>query len=313
MGIQRLLQERKLVVGDGAMGTQLMAKGLEAGACCELWNLEKPDIVASIHRGYVEAGSDCILTNTFGANAVALKRHRLEARIEEINAAGAQVARKAAGTKAVVFGDLGPTGAILEPIGALTRDEAASAFSRQVSALARAGVDAIIAETFDSVEELDVALTAARQACELPLVASMKFQKEPSGRYRTMMGDSPEDLVDVARRRQCAIVGTNCGSGIKQMVELVGRISDMTELPVMVQPNAGSPRLVEGRTVYEEDVATFEEYLPQLYERGARIIGGCCGTSTEHVRAIRRLADALSGRAGSDGDEAPEVIAGSSL
>lgn len=294
MDLLSCLEQRKLVVGDGAMGTRLMDEGLPAGTPGELWNLDRPDVVNAVQRSYVEAGAEYLLTNTFGGNAPALARHGLEDEMEQVNRVAVRIARNAAGGRAAVLGDIGPTGRLLVPIGDLSREEAREGFEAQARALAAAGVDAIIAETFDSSEELLIALAAARAACDLPLVASMKFQCEASGRYRTMMGDGPEQLVAVALEAGCAVVGTNCGQGIGTMAGLVAEIAKLTELPIIAQPNAGLPRLIGGQTIYQEDPSVFAEGLRDLYVAGARIIGGCCGTTAEHIAAIRSFADSLA-------------------
>ena len=293
MDFHGLLERAALVVGDGAMGTELMAHGLPAGHPGEMWNVERPDVVEDIQRLYVEAGADYLLTNTFGANPAALARHGLTDLTEELNRRGVEIARRAAGKRAVVIGDMSSTGMLLEPYGPLSAMAARKAFARQAAALADAGADAILCETFESAAELRVALQGARDACKLPRIASMTFRPEASGRYRSMMGEGPETLVAVAHDCGCTVVGTNCGQGIRTMPELVRAIAALTELPVIVQPNAGLPRLVDGTAVYQEDPAVFTEYVPAVYEAGARLIGGCDGTTAEHVRVVRRFADAL--------------------
>jgi len=294
----KLLDQHKLLVGDGAMGSQLIARGLPVDVPGELWNVERPDVVEAVHQQYVAAGAQYVLTNTFGGNAVALAKRGLAARLEEINRAATELALRVAGQKAVVFGDMGPAGELLEPLGELSRQEAHDAFAAQAGALAAAGAHAIIAETFDSAEELRIALAAAREVCALPLIASMKFNPEPGGTYHSMMGEAPEQLVAVAQEVSCAVVGTNCGHGIQTMVALVAQIAALTDLPVICQPNAGLPELVDGRTVYREDASMFAKHLPALQEAGAAIIGGCCGTTGEHIRAIRALADRLESGGG---------------
>jgi len=288
-----LLRQHKLVVGDGAMASQLIARGLPAGVPGELWNLDKPELVEAVQCQYVEAGAHYVLTNTFSANAMTLGRHGLEDRLEEINTAAVEIARRATGGKALVVGDIGPTGALLEPLGDLTPQRAHEAFAAQARALAAAGVDAFIAETFDSSAELRIALSAAREASEAPLIASMKFSPEPSGNYHSMMGETPRELVAVAHELGCAVVGTNCGHGIATMVPLTAQIARLTRLPIIVQPNAGLPKLVGGKTVYSENASSFSQHLPSLHEAGARVIGGCCGTTAGHVKAIRAFADGL--------------------
>ncbi len=293
MDFLELLRERPLVVMDGAMGTRLMELGLEPGECGDRWNVDRPDQIEDILRSYARAGADCVLTNTFGANPIALWRHGLEEELERINAAGVEVGRRAAGDHGCVVGGLGPTGGMLTPLGDLEGPEVVDCFRRQTTCLAEAGADAILCETFESVDELRLALQGARQACDLPLVASMKFNREPSGRYRTMMGEGPERLVDAAVESGCAAAGTNCGRGIADMVPLAEKLRGLTDLPLIVEPNAGMPRLEDGRTVYDEDASVFAEFVPRLYEAGARVIGGCCGTTPEHIRVIRRFADGL--------------------
>jgi len=289
----KLLETRRLIVGDGAMGTQLMARGLEPGECGELWDVENPHVVQRIHAEYVEAGADFVLTNTFGANVIRLQRHGIADRTQEINRAGVAIARRAAGDKALVIGGLGPTGELLEPFGRLTAEAVRAAFVSQVTALAQAGADAIICETFESSAELSLVLRAARESCDLPLIACMKFTPEPSGRYRSIMGEGPDALAGVAKECPCAAVGTNCGQGIATMARLVAQIRDFTDLPIIAEPNAGLPRLVEGRTAYPETPEDFSRCLPDIYGAGARIIGGCCGTTAAHVRAIRAFADSV--------------------
>jgi len=293
--LHELLGQRPVLVGDGAMGTQLMARGLSAGECGERWNVENSDAVQGIQREYVEAGADYLLTNTFGANPIALGRHGLAEETEAFNRAAVEIARRAAGGQALVFGDVGPTGGLLEPFGTLTKDEVRSAFARQVAALVQAGADVVICETFESSEELRLALQAAGDCCDVPLIASMKFTPEPSGRYRSMMGEGPEQVTRVAEECGCAAVGTNCGQGIATMPDLVAELARLrsADTPVIVQPNAGVPKLVSGETVYPESPSDFAEVLPALYRAGARIIGGCCGTTTEHIRTIRQFADSL--------------------
>lgn len=293
MDLEFLLGIRKLLTADGAMGTALAERGLPAGATAALWNVERPADVAEVHRGHLRSGAECILTNTFGGNAVALAAHGLADRTEELNRAAAEVARQAAADRAVVLGDIGPTGALVAPYGDLSAAQGREAFRRQASALAQAGVDAVLCETFQSAEELRLALEAAVACCDLPLIACMTFAPEPSGRYRSMMGEGPEDLVRVAEECGCAVIGTNCGQGIQTMPALVARLADLTDRPILVKPNAGLPQLVNGRTVYREDPAVFRRYVPVVYEAGARIIGGCDGTTAEHVRAIREFADTL--------------------
>jgi 5-methyltetrahydrofolate--homocysteine methyltransferase len=287
MDFMAFIEAHRVVVGDGAMGSQLMARGLTANECGELWNLENAKVVEQIQREYAEAGADFLITNTFSANAVVCERHGVGEMAETINAAAVQIARRAGGEGTFVLGGLGPTGSLLEPFGDLKPDAAREAFAAQVRALADAGVDAIICETFESSDELRLALEGARASCGLPLVASMKFTREPSGRYRSMMGEGPEVLARVAAECCCAAAGANCVKGIEESVGLVEVLSGLLSVPVLIEPNAGLPALVEGRTVYPEGADLWREHLPALRAAGARLIGGCCGTRPEHIRAVR--------------------------
>ena len=287
------LKESALLVGDGAMGSRLIDRGLPVDVPGELWNVDNPDTVEAVQREYVEAGAQFLLTNTFGGNLVALAHHGLEDRVEELNAAAVEIARRAAGGAALVIGDIGSTGELIQPLGTLCEADARAAFAAQAAALVRAGVDAIIAETFESSQEARLALSAAAEAGDVPLILSMKLAPGKTG-YRSMMGEGTDDLVKAAEESGCAAVGTNCGQGIASMVALVEEIAGRTDLPVLAEPNAGQPELVEGKTVYREDAATFAQHLPQLVAAGARIVGGCCGTTAQHVRVIRQCADSHS-------------------
>jgi 5-methyltetrahydrofolate--homocysteine methyltransferase len=287
------MKARPVVVGDGAMGSQLMARGLTPSECGELWNLENAGKVEQIQREYIEAGADFIITNTFSANPIVCAKHGVSEMTDAINRAAVEIARRAAGREGLVFGGLGPTGGLLEPYGEVKPAAARAAFASQVAALARAGVDAVIFETFESSEELRLALQGARQSCGLPLIGSMKFTREPSGRFRSMMGEGPEALAKVAAECGCAAAGANCVKGIEDSVLLVQALSALMDLPILIEPNAGLPSLVGGRTVYPEGADVWRAHLPALHAAGARLIGGCCGTTPEHIRAVREYADTL--------------------
>ena len=293
MDFMALVEARPVVVGDGAMGSQLMTRGLTASECGELWNLENAGAVEQVQREYIEAGADFIITNTFSANAIVCARHGVGEMADAINRAAVEIARRAAGPERLVFGGLGPSGGLLEPYGELKPAEVRAAFAAQVRSLAEAGVDAIILETFESSEELRLALEGAREGCGLPLVGSMKFTREPSGRFRSMMGEGPEALAQVAADCGCAAAGANCVKGIEDSVLLVQALNNLLDVPILIEPNAGLPSLVGGRTVYPEGADVFRRHLPALHGAGARLIGGCCGTTPEHVRAIREYADTL--------------------
>src|SRR5271157_4752833 len=242
--LRDVLQTKRLVC-DGAMGTQLMLAGLEQGGCGEAWNLEHPERVLAIQRRYVEAGADCLITNTFGANRITLMRRGYESELAEINRTGAWIARQAFdGRPGFVLGDIGPLGAILEPYGDLPAAEAQSALEEQAAALVVAGVDAIIIETQTALDELGIAIDAARKAGAPCIIASLAYDLlQDRITYRTMMGVSPEQAAEFAEERGAHIVGLNCGTGMDMAgAARVARLyRERCKLPIMVQPNAGSP------------------------------------------------------------------------
>ena len=279
-----------LRVTDGAWGTQLQNRGLGAGASPELWNVENPSAVQDVAESYVHAGSDVILTNTFGANRLVLSSHGLGNRAAELSEAGAAISRRAAGDDAKVFASIGPTGKIVM-MGDVAGEEISAAFAEQAAAVARGGADAIVLETFNELAELTLAIEAVRGACDLPVVASMTFASGPQG-PRTMMGDSPGDLAAAAAIEAADAIGANCGAGPENYVALAALLAGATDLPVWIKPNAGLPRVVEGRTVFPMGPEQFAAFTGPLAEAGASFIGGCCGTTPEHLRAVRAAVDA---------------------
>jgi 5-methyltetrahydrofolate--homocysteine methyltransferase len=286
------LRERRLVC-DGAMGTQLMLAGLANGDCGEAWNLAHPDRVLAIQRRYVEAGADCLITNTFGGSRLMLKRHGHVEHLREINQAGARIAREAfGGREGFVLGDLGPLGAILEPYGDLSQDEARAAYEEQARALVEAGVDALIIETQTSLEETGVAIAAAKAAGAPCIIASLAYDlSQDQSFYVTMMGVTPERAAEFIEENGADIVALNCGTGMDMngaaMVAKQYRAS--CKLPVMVQPNAGLPVLENMKAVYKQLPADLALNVPNAIEAGANIIGSCCGSTPEHTRAIREV------------------------
>ena len=292
------LQTRRLVC-DGAMGTQLMLAGLEQGSCGEAWNLTHPERVLAIQRRYADAGADCIITNTFGGSRLMLRRHGHDAQLAEINAAGARITREAFGGRpGYVLGDIGPLGAILEPYGDLPAAEAQSALEEQASALVRAGVDAIIIETQTSLEELGIAIDAAKAANSPCIIASLAYDLSVDGTfYKTMMGVSPEQAAEFVEERGAHIVALNCGTGMDMPgAASVGRIYRAhCSLPIMVQPNAGLPVLENLKAVYKQPPVEMGRAVPEVLAAGVGIIGSCCGSTPDHTREIRRAVD-LAGR-----------------
>lgn len=288
------LRSRRLVC-DGAMGTQLMLAGLEQGACGEAWNLTHPDRVLSIQRRYAEAGADCIITNTFGGSRIMLRRHGHEKELAEINRAGAAIAREAfGGREGFVLGDIGPLGALLEPYGELPIDEAQSALEEQARALVGGGVDAIIIETQTALEELGLAIDAAKAAGAPCIIASLAYDLSMDRTfYKTMMGVSPEQAAEFAQERGAHIIALNCGTGMDMIgAAIVAEIySDACSLPIMVQPNAGLPVLENMKAVYKQSPEDMARAVPEALAAGVAIVGSCCGSTPEHTRAIRAKVD----------------------
>lgn len=284
------LQERVLLA-DGAMGTQLMIAGLEQGNCGEAWNLTHPDRVLAIQRRYVEAGSDCLLTNTFGGSRIMLNRHSHAGDVAAINAAGVQIAREAFdGRDGFVIGDIGPFGGLMEPYGEFTEAQVRAAFVEQAAALVEAGADAVIIETQTSLEELGLALGAAREAGAPCVIGSMAYDVTLDGStFRTMMGIDPERAAEFMAEHGADIVALNCGTrmDMDRAREAVIRYRAITALPVMAQPNAGQPKLVDMKVVYDETPEEMVRGVVPLLEAGASIVGGCCGSTPDHIRAFR--------------------------
>lgn len=279
---------RRVLVADGAMGTELQQAGLPIGVGGESWNLDHPDCVAAIHAAYLEAGSDVILTNTFGATRWALERHGLAWRQDDLNRAAARIARRAAGPDRFVLGDLGPTGELLAPLGTLAVDDLRADASRRARALLEEGADGIICETLTSADEAEIVIGAARDAGAGCVIASFAFDKHPNGRVRTMMGVDPREAARRARDAGAAVVGANCGTRleIRDFPALAAELAAASGLPVMIQPNAGQPRLEGGRAVYDMSSGDFAAGMETVLAAGAAIVGGCCGTRPAHIRAL---------------------------
>ncbi len=281
------------LVCDGAMGTQLMLAGLEPGGCGELWNLTNRDRVLEIQRRYVQAGTDCLITNTFGASRTMLQRHGHADKVQAINRAGVSIAQEAFGDfDGYILGDIGPLGTILEPYGDLPQDTAREVYEEQARALVEAGADAIIIETQTSLEELGLAVEAARAAGAACVIASLAYDLSADKTfYVTMMGVLPEQAARHLEEKGAHMVALNCGTGMDmrgaaKVIELYRKSST---LPTMVQPNAGLPVLERGKAVYKQLPEDMAIGVPYVLQAGANIIGSCCGSTPEHTRAIRRI------------------------
>ncbi len=289
------LATRRLVC-DGAMGTQLMLAGLEQGASGEVWNLTHPERVLEIQRRYVAAGTDCLITNTFGASRLMLRRHGVADDVVAINQAAVHIAREAFGEKeGFVLGDIGPLGAILEPYGDLPYADAVAALTEQAQALVDAGVDAIIIETQTGLEEIGAGIEAAKAAGAPCIIASFAYDLSMDKTfYKTMMGVAPDDAAIFCEEKGAHIIALNCGTGMDMPgAASVAKIyQDTVDLPVMIQPNAGLPVLENMKAVYKQPPEETAAAVPQALAAGANIIGSCCGSTPEHTAAIRGQVDA---------------------
>ena len=284
--------KQELFLLDGAMGTELIARGIEAGKCNDYLNIELPDVISDIHRSYFEAGSDAVITNTFGANKYALSRHGFAQETIRINKAGAQIARRAAGEEKYVLGDIGPSGDFLEPLGSLKAQDLKEAYVRQANALLDGGVDGFIIETMTALEEIVLAIEAVKSiGGDLPVFASMSFD-EAGDDFKTMMGVDVKAAVAKIVSVGVDAVGFNCGTlsfdGYIEMADkYVSAVRALSaDVMIYAEPNAGRPELVEGRAVYKVSPEDFAQVIDKIYAAGVNIVGGCCGTTPAHIRAM---------------------------
>jgi 5-methyltetrahydrofolate--homocysteine methyltransferase len=289
---QSLLDENELILADGAMGTMLFDAGLQFGDPPERWNLDHPDVVQRVHRGYLEAGAKILLTNTFGGNRFRLGMHGLDGNVAELNRAAADVAREAVrvvGNGVLVAGDIGPSGRILAPLGDMEFSEAADGFAEQAAALAGAGVDLFWIETMSDLEEVHAAIEGVRRAAgDMPVITTMTFDT----RGRTMMGVTPEEAARALLGWGSLAVGGNCGNGPDEIEAVVRKMHTVAPDAVLVaKANAGIPRLVQGRAVYGAGPAEMAQYALAVVRAGARIVGACCGSTPAHLEA---MAEALA-------------------
>jgi 5-methyltetrahydrofolate--homocysteine methyltransferase len=279
------LQEKKVLIADGGWGTEFLSRGLGRGEVPESWNIQRRADVYAVAEAYVKAGADVILTNTFGGSSLKLAKAGLSDKTAEITRLGAEISREAAADRCLVFGSIGPTGEFMAPVGKITEADLVKAFAEQARALTAGGVDGIVIETMMDLGEARAALRAVKENTSLPVAVTMTFNKNPRG-YATLMGNRPEQAVRELEKAGADIVGTNCGAGIEDMIEVTRQIRPATSLPIWCKPNAGLPQLVDGNTVYRETPDQMASRLKGLVEAGAKIIGGCCGTTPAFVRAF---------------------------
>lgn len=281
-----LLKSNKPILLDGAMGTMLMEAGLEPGDLPEEWNTSNPEVVRKIHREYIKAGSQIILTNSFGGTSFRLESHNLEDKVFEINKAAAENARKEANAvdqTVLVAGSIGPTGQIFEPLGTLSIEDAQNAFADQAAGLVEGGIDLFWVETMSDLEEVKAAVAGIRSVSDLPIVASMSFDT----RGYTMMGVSPVEAVEELLKLDLPVIGANCGTGSDELIEsIIAMRRANPEVDLVAKANAGVPEIINGDVVYNGTPDLMADYAKKVYQAGAKFIGGCCGNTPDHIKAM---------------------------
>ena len=277
------IKAKEILISDGAWGTFLQQKGLQPGECPELWNLTHRDEVLSIAKSYVNAGSNMIETNSFGGSRFKLEHFGLADKVYDLNKAAAEISREAAGPNVYVLGSIGPTGKFIM-MEEVTTEELTEAFREQAMALEAGGADAIIIETFTDLEEAKCAIKAAKQNTSLEVICTMTFDKTPDGTYYSMMGVNPADMTSELTEAGADIIGANCGNGMKGMIAITKEIRSINaDIPILIHANAGAPIYKDGVTSFPETPEYMAGLIHELIMEGANIIGGCCGTTPEHI------------------------------
>ena len=281
--LQRL--ENEVLIFDGATGTYLQQHGLESGGCPELMNADAPDTVRGMARVYFDAGADIVLTNSFGGTKYRLKHYDAQDRVTELNALAAELAKSQAGPNQYVAGSVGPTGEFIEPLGDVSESEMYDAFAEQITALEQGGADAVMIETQMVLDEAQIAIKATRENTDLVVMATMVFDKGPRG-FFTMWGTSPEDAATGLRDAGADVIGSNCGNGIDKMIEIAEQMRGVVDCPIVIQSNAGIPAYKGGDIIYPESPEYMAERYRRLAEIPVQMLGGCCGTTSEHISAL---------------------------
>ena len=285
-GIQELLKSRSLLFCDGAWGTIFQSAGLKPGEIAELWNRDHRKKVLEVAHSYVDIGVDMIETNSFRGNGITLAAIGLENDAAELNRLAAEISREAAGDKCLVLGSVGPTGKILM-MGDVSENEMYDAFAVQVQAIEQGGADAICFETMSALDEAELAVKAAVENTNLEIICTFTFTKTIGGDYKTVMGVTPAQMAEKMLSAGASIIGTNCGNGMEAMIPIVKAFRDFdSNIPLLVQPNAGIPKIENGKTVFPETPDEMASHVPGLIDAGVSIIGGCCGTTPDHITAI---------------------------
>ncbi len=293
--LQRL-QNGEVLVSDGAMGTMLLQHGLPPGRCPELMNLERPEVVEDIARSYADAGADIVHTNTFGGSPLKLADYGLEEKCGELNRTAVAATRQGVGERVYISASFGPSGRILQPYGDTDLDTLRRSTERQMQALLDGGVDLVCVETMTDLQEATLAVeTAKALSPQIPVIATMTFDPTPRG-FFTVMGVSIGQAAEALEAAGADVIGSNCGNGMEKMVRIAGEFRKETALPVIIQSNAGQPEIRAGQVIYPETPEFFEGKVMELLAAGVAVIGGCCGTTPDYTRAIRRAVDQWSER-----------------
>ncbi len=286
--ISELVANGKLLTSDGAWGTYLFKKGLASGNCPEEWNLTHYDDVYDIAKSYIDAGSDIISTNSFGSNLFKLSQYDLDQRLFEICRTSAEISRKAAGEEKYVMASLGPTGKFLI-MGDITNEELYNSFKQQSIAFEKGGANAVCIETFYALDEAEQAIIAVKENTQLEVICTFTFDKSDYG-FKTLMGVTPQQMTESLILCGADIIGANCGSGFEDMIEIVKKIREVSpRIPIIIQANAGLPLIENEQLIYSETPEKIKEIIPRLIDAGANIIGGCCGTTPDHIKVISRI------------------------
>lgn len=287
---ERLKQE-KVLVSDGAIGSLLFEKGLNPGDCPERFNLERPEILAEIAQAYLQAGADIIQTNTFGASPLKLSDYNLDDKTEEINKKAVEIVKQVVDSNALVSGSVGPTGKMLLPYGDIEPSVMKDNYKRQISTLIESGVDLLCIETMTALNEAVIAIQSARAISQdIPIIATMTFDVIPQGCI-TIMGNRVPDVCAKLEEAGANVIGSNCGNGTKNMITIAKEFIANSKLPIIIQSNAGIPTIIDDQVIYQETPEEFADFTKILLELGVSIIGGCCGTTPDHIRAIRQIVD----------------------